>query len=479
MWTCPKCETNNDGDACIICGTPKPLEDAGKLPRGFSSSSDNQNVVQESILSPANHKLKKGSKWGTTIFLVSSLLAAVLVICLCNAGHITGLSLNSSSLSMHVGDIAKLDCRTTRFLQASGTEPVQWNYDNAVVSVDADGTVHAVGEGDITIEAVSADSSHRAYCSVHVEYPEITVGGKSFKVNVDTLDLSGCNITDLSPLTSCVCLGTLNISNNPTQDVSALASIPTLKDVNLNNTDVADITPLSMLPNLTMVHLANTHVQDISSLNPSVYIDMDSQAFSASISLNLGQTYNFTNSDFGLITGTREIDWTTGDPAVGSVNGGVITATGIQADLSQSALNTTVTGTIENSNISFVYGLSVNCTVYSITSKKVNLMNCYDYPLVFSPKIENCYGFTVKFSSTASHGNPYKVKWHVMVKMNNGKWVSVKTITVKSGVEQTIDIVFDKPTGFYQITVLPNGRSVPNCEWGASIEISNLRFLKN
>lgn len=87
----------------------------------------------------------------------------------------------------------------------------------------------------------------------------VSLGGLDFTESVETLDLSGRGITDISALTGCTELRELNLSNNPIADISPLALLPKLATLNLSATGRTDLDNalLSSLGSLTYLNLEN------------------------------------------------------------------------------------------------------------------------------------------------------------------------------------------------------------------------------
>lgn len=96
---------------------------------------------------------------------------------------------------------------------------------------------------------------------------ELTLGGKTFKSNVTTLDLSGCNITDISLLSLCTELEKLDLSNNAITDLTPLMDITGLKSLNLENNSVSDVKPLMGLKKLEYLNLSENEISSITALS--------------------------------------------------------------------------------------------------------------------------------------------------------------------------------------------------------------------
>jgi len=93
------------------------------------------------------------------------------------------------------------------------------------------------------------------------ELSDITLAGAT---RLWGLELTGNNITDLSPLAGLSNLHQLHIGENPITDISPLASVPSLQQLFLHSTQVTDFSPLYGLEHLDDIHLATLNLTDIS-----------------------------------------------------------------------------------------------------------------------------------------------------------------------------------------------------------------------
>lgn len=95
---------------------------------------------------------------------------------------------------------------------------------------------------------------------------DITLGGKTFKSNVTELDLSGCNVSDISRLSVCTKLTKLDLSNNSISDISPLVDIPGLTELNLSNNNISDISPLMSMTKLAKLDLEDNNIKSAAAL---------------------------------------------------------------------------------------------------------------------------------------------------------------------------------------------------------------------
>ena len=75
------------------------------------------------------------------------------------------------------------------------------------------------------------------------------------------------DLTDLTHLSGMTNLTRLHLSNNNISDISALSSLTNLKLLYLDNNNISDLSPLSSLTNLTNLYLGSNSISDISHLS--------------------------------------------------------------------------------------------------------------------------------------------------------------------------------------------------------------------
>lgn len=101
--------------------------------------------------------------------------------------HVAGISLDKTSLALKIGDTAILKAAVSPDNATDKT--VKWSSSNSrVVTVDSNGTVKAVGEGNATITVKTNDGKKTATCSVEVTKTKVSVTGVS-------LDKTSLNMT--------------------------------------------------------------------------------------------------------------------------------------------------------------------------------------------------------------------------------------------------------------------------------------------
>ncbi len=103
-----------------------------------------------------------------------------------------------------------------------------------------------------------------------VEWQDVSgiesLAGLEHATALDTLNLWGNQIVDLSPLSGLTSLTHLNLGHNQVVDVGALAGLTNLKWLSLWGNEVADVSPLAGLTKLTYLNLWGNQIEAVSAL---------------------------------------------------------------------------------------------------------------------------------------------------------------------------------------------------------------------
>ncbi len=425
-----------------------------------------------------NSKIRREAKARIIRAVMAVAIGGLAIICACLYGHVVKVKLIVTSHEMEVGNTQELQVNVTRFLKGTQNEVVQLIYDEEVLSIDDDGIVTAVGEGEIEIQACI--DNVRAYCNINSQYPTITLGTTNFKTNVTELNLSGQGITDISPLAACFCLVKLDLSWNPITSIDTLEYVYTLENLNISGTKVVNLQPLSSLQKLKYVNILYTLVSDISSLDNGTYVHMNMK-LERSINLVFGSTYSVNEADFGIKLGAREITWTSSDPAIGWYENGNIRTTGTQNDISKSWLRATLYGSIENSSAILKYEIFIPCEQYSVGQAYITYLadKRQDFfSVAVTPKVENCYGFTFTLPNSMIECLPRPYYFDIYL-WNDDGWVNVATTYMTNVSDDSTTITFDSPISFKGIGVSPNDSKSNTLVWDPTyLELLNIVFEK-
>lgn len=96
----------------------------------------------------------------------------------------------------------------------------------------------------------------------------ITIRGKTYATDIESLDLSGAMLTDrdIEPLAQLTELRTINLNDNQLTDLSVLSMATKLETVTFNNNNVSEIGFVEYMDNLTVISGEYNQVSDISPL---------------------------------------------------------------------------------------------------------------------------------------------------------------------------------------------------------------------
>lgn len=98
------------------------------------------------------------------------------------------------------------------------------------------------------------------YGTLNVELPAY------YFEDIDTLDLSGCEMESLDGIQYCTHLAAVDLSNNRIDDVSELASLTLLQEIYLAGNRIGYIDGLAFLKHLRAVDLSYNNIDDLSPL---------------------------------------------------------------------------------------------------------------------------------------------------------------------------------------------------------------------
>ena len=124
---------------------------------------------------------------------------------------------------------------------------------------------------------------------------------------ITQLDLSNCQISDLSGIEKFTSLVDLNLSKNTISDISDLSNLGSLKTLNLSNNTINNINNISALTTLTNLNLNSNKISDITPISKLInlqVLDVSNNAISTAVavrslpnltSLNVSQNSSLGN----------------------------------------------------------------------------------------------------------------------------------------------------------------------------------------
>ena len=95
----------------------------------------------------------------------------------------------------------------------------------------------------------------------------LSFAGLEFASNATELDLSGRNISDVTPLKQLSSIRTLNLSNNRISWITPMSEIPTVTHLDLSGNRVSNISALHAMYGLNNLNMENNAVTDLSPLS--------------------------------------------------------------------------------------------------------------------------------------------------------------------------------------------------------------------
>ena len=97
-------------------------------------------------------------------------------------------------------------------------------------------------------------------------FNHVTIDDERVRRNVQSLDLSGRQISDLTQLQPLRNLTWLNLSDNQITDLTPLESLTNLRVLMLYDNRIYDLVPLESLTNLTVLELSKNNINDVAPL---------------------------------------------------------------------------------------------------------------------------------------------------------------------------------------------------------------------
>lgn len=91
--------------------------------------------------------------------------------------------------------------------------------------------------------------------------------GLEYATSLTSLNLSGNQISDISPLAKLSSLTDLNLGDNQISDISPIAKLNSLTDLNLSDNQISDISPIANLKSLTYLNLNFNKISDFSTID--------------------------------------------------------------------------------------------------------------------------------------------------------------------------------------------------------------------
>lgn len=177
---------------------------------------------------------------------------------------LTSLDLSNNKIS-DIKPLKKLSSLRTLHLDGNEIKDFSPLYDIDSLSM------LTIGQMDISASQLKELKAKLPNCIIYSDdakedVVEIKLGGKTFKNNVKELDLSGCDVHDITLLSACTKLEKLDLSDNSISDISALVDLPNLKELDISNNRISDISPLMSVPKLEYLNLSGNRIKSVAAL---------------------------------------------------------------------------------------------------------------------------------------------------------------------------------------------------------------------
>ena len=177
---------------------------------------------------------------------------------------LTALDLSNNKIS-DIKPLKKLSSLRTLHLDGNEIKDFSPLYDIDSLSM------LTIGQMDISASQLKELKAKLPNCIIYSDDAkedviEIKLGGKTFKNNVKELDLSGCDVHDITLLSACTKLEKLDLSDNSISDISALVDLPSLKELDISNNRISDISPLMSVPKLEYLNLSGNRIKSVAAL---------------------------------------------------------------------------------------------------------------------------------------------------------------------------------------------------------------------
>lgn len=177
---------------------------------------------------------------------------------------LTSLDLSNNKIS-DIKPLKKLSSLRTLHLDGNEIKDFSPLYDIDSLSM------LTIGQMDISASQLKELKAKLPNCIIYSDDAkedviEIKLGGKTFKNNVKELDLSGCDVHDITLLSACTKLEKLDLSDNSISDISALVDLPNLKELDISNNRISDISPLMSVPKLEYLNLSGNRIKSVAAL---------------------------------------------------------------------------------------------------------------------------------------------------------------------------------------------------------------------
>lgn len=242
-------EDYDSGKIVVVCGEQYDVEtttlDLSDKGVGSAAVSDIAKLTELTSLKLSGNKLDD-------ISFLSSL------------GKLTTLDLSDNEIS-DISPLKKLTSLKTLHLDGNEIKDFSPIYDLDNLAM------LTIGDMDISKAQLKKLKEELPDCIIYSDDAkddviEIKLGGKTFKSDVTELDLSGCDVRDITLLSVCTKLKKLDLSDNSISDISALVDLPELTELDISNNRISDISPLMSVSKLEYLNISGNRIKSVAAI---------------------------------------------------------------------------------------------------------------------------------------------------------------------------------------------------------------------
>lgn len=367
------------------------------------------------------------------------------------------IELDRSELFLKKGETASLNA--TIFPADASNRSLKWETsDNSVATVDANGKVTAVGNGDATVFVSSADGGFTAYCNVSVT---TSVSGLSLNPSEFTLESIGSSFI-IEPV----------VSPEDASDISVVWKSEDAKVVSVSSDGtVTAVGPGTAAVTATTNDGSFTSSCTVTVKNPAQHISLDK----TSLKLLEGESGKLTATVYPLNSTQKVLTWVSDAPEVASVDGeGNVTARKAGTATVTVKVAENVTAVCKVTVISRVTGISLSETTVELKPGETRQLTATVLPQNASNAEVTWYSdkeniATVSQSGLVTAVAPGEATVHV-VTSDGGKMASclVKVGTPVKGVTLSMSsasLYVGDPSLDISATLYPSDATEKSLEW--------------
>jgi len=229
-----------------------------------------------------------GLNIGTTAITATTIDGNKIATCEVSVGiPVTKVVLNKKNITINEKENETL-VATIVPINATNQNVIWESSDDSIATVDSNGRVSGIKDGDVAVTATTQDGAKIAKCNVTItigNYPVVfndvnlenavrksinkpfgTLYNSDVK-KITELNIGVINLVDITGIESLTNLTILGLGNNKIVDISAIQGLTKLETLYLFNTKITDISALKGLTKLETLHLGQNQISDISALS--------------------------------------------------------------------------------------------------------------------------------------------------------------------------------------------------------------------